>query len=36
LVSYFNEYHYRVKGNPDPDEKNFYTIYSIVNTTPFR
>jgi hypothetical protein len=36
LVSYFDDYHYRIKGNPDPEEKNFYTIYSIVNTMPFR
>jgi hypothetical protein len=36
LVSYFDEYHYRVKNNPDPQEKNFFTIYSIVNTVPMR
>ena len=36
LVSYFDDYHYRIKGNPDPVEKNFFTIYSIVNTVPMR
>jgi FG-GAP-like repeat len=36
LVSFFDDYHYRVKNNVDPEEKNFFTIYSLINTAPFR
>lgn len=32
LVSYFWEYHYRTNGSPDPEDKNFYTIFSVINT----
>jgi hypothetical protein len=32
VVSYFWEYHYRTIGSPDPEDKNFFTIFSVINT----